>query len=78
MAKTRAYDKLFFDTGFDEEDVVYSFAEHQVESNPEFKSMMADCQAKYKENIQVLLNKLAGPNGGQQTSTNPFHAGLLN
>ena len=43
--------------------------------------MIADSQKQYKEQLQVLMNKLAGPNGGvksEQPPKNVFQAGLVN
>ena len=74
LAETRAYDKLFFEAGVEQEDIIYSFAMHNLDNNAEFKAMIADSKKQYEEQVQILLNKLAGPNGGGQAQAgrNPF------
>jgi len=40
LAETRAYDKLFFDTGVEKEDILYSSKQLDLDSNAEFKALM--------------------------------------
>lgn len=62
LAEMRAFDKLFLETGIDREDILFSSNELGFDQDPDFKAMMQGFQVKYKEMVQTLVNKLAGPN----------------
>ena len=42
MHKLRAFDKLFFETGVEEEDITKAFLKYKLSETPEFKEMMAN------------------------------------
>ena len=60
LAKTRAFDKLFFDTGVEEEDILQAFYDHKIAQTSEFKQIIADCRQLAEKKLQELLNKAAG------------------
>ena len=69
LAKIRAFDKLFFDTGVEEEDIMHAFVTHRIGEHPAFLQIMAESKSRLQEKVQILLNKLAAP--AHRPSTNP-------
>ena len=69
LAKTRALDKLFFETGVEEEDLMRAFLTHRISERPEFKAIVAKTKDKVQEQVRVFINKLAG----NKPSTKPVN-----
>eukprot|EP00353_Schmidingerella_taraikaensis_P010126 CAMPEP_0185576012 /NCGR_PEP_ID=MMETSP0434-20130131/7042_1 /TAXON_ID=626734 ORGANISM="Favella taraikaensis, Strain Fe Narragansett Bay" /NCGR_SAMPLE_ID=MMETSP0434 /ASSEMBLY_ACC=CAM_ASM_000379 /LENGTH=146 /DNA_ID=CAMNT_0028193059 /DNA_START=1220 /DNA_END=1659 /DNA_ORIENTATION=+ len=44
LAKIRAFDKLFLDTGIEEEDITHAFMTHGISEREEFKKIIAEAK----------------------------------
>ena len=56
LAKIRAFDKLFFDTGVEEEDITQAFFDHRISQREEFKAIIENSKKLYEEKLQALLS----------------------
>ena len=54
------FDKLFLDTGVEEEDITYAFVTQGIQEREDFKKIMVEAKQIMTEKVQTLLNKLAG------------------
>lgn len=46
VEKTKAFDQLFLSDGIEESDISAAFTNHDIENLPEYKSLVAEMQAK--------------------------------
>ena len=74
LAKIRSFDKLYFDTGVEEEDITSAFIAYKLSENEEFKQIIAGQKAAINEKVQVLLNKLAAPSANARQPGNQMAA----
>ena len=51
LAKIRAFDKLFFDTGVEEEDIKQAFLDHRISQREEFKAIIENSKKLYEEKL---------------------------
>jgi len=51
LAKVRAFDKLFFETGVEEEDITAAFIKHKIGETEEFKQLMAESKKNFQQKV---------------------------
>ena len=55
--KIKAFDKLFKETGVEEEDITKAFIQYKLSEAPEFKEMMAKTKTQIQEKIKEFMEK---------------------
>ena len=55
MHKLRAFDKLFFETGVEEEDITKAFLKFKLSETSEFKEMMTNSKVAIQNKIQSIM-----------------------
>ena len=66
MHKLRAFDKLFAETGVEEEDITKAFLKYQLSETAEFKAMMEKSKNDIKNKIQEFMMKARAQQAAMQ------------
>ena len=66
MHKLRAFDKLFAETGVEEEDITKAFLKYQLAETAEFKAMMEKSKNDIKNKIQEFMMKARAQQAAMQ------------
>lgn len=57
MAHMRALDRVFADTGAEEEDINNAVAQHRITESDEYRSLMEASKVKTKDKFQEIMQK---------------------
>ena len=57
MAHMRALDRVFADTGAEEEDINHAVAQHRITESDEYRSLMEASKVKTKDKFQEIMQK---------------------
>jgi hypothetical protein len=66
MHKLRAFDKLFAETGVEEEDITKAFLKYQLAETAEFKAMMEKSKNDIKNKIQEFMMRARAQQAAMQ------------
>ena len=58
MSKMRAFDRLFMDTGIEQEDILKAFVKYDLEESEEFKQAVSDAREQCSEKIRQTMQRM--------------------
>lgn len=58
MSKMRAFDRLFIDTGVEQEDILKAFITYDLEESEEFKLAVSDAREQCSEKIRQTMQRM--------------------